>query len=103
MPTKYEIEEGGRFSFGGGWEGTISQVHPPHHIQFTPDGPEQAYLRFEIVATNDGCVFKLIDRMGPAQDAAKMFPDAPQHRKYQPGGPGTHWSGVVAGYHWFRR
>ena len=33
MPTKHEIEEGGRFSFEDGWDGTISQVHPPHHIQ----------------------------------------------------------------------
>ena len=52
MPTKYEIGEGGRFSFAGGWDGTISQVHPPHHVQFTPDKSQHAYLRFEITATN---------------------------------------------------
>jgi hypothetical protein len=40
--------------------------------------------------------------MGPAADAAKLFgPNAPRHRVYQPGGIGTHWSGIVSGYHAF--
>jgi uncharacterized protein YndB with AHSA1/START domain len=101
MPTKFEIEEGGRFSFGGGWDGTITEVHPPHHIQFTPDDSEDAYLRFEIVETNDGCLFRLIDKMGANQDTSKIFPDEAKHKTYQPGGPGTHWSGIITGYHGF--
>ena len=101
MPTEYEIVKGGRFSFQGGWDGTISQLYPPHNIQFTPDESQHAYLRFEITATNGGSVFKLIDKMGSAQDAARAFPGAPQHRIHQPGGPGTHWSGIIAGYHGF--
>lgn len=101
MPTKYEIVQGGRFSFQDGWDGTISQVHVLHLIQFTPDESQDAYLRFEILATDSGSIFKLIDRMGSAQDVAQTFPDAPQHRIYQPGGPGTHWSGIIAGYHGF--
>jgi hypothetical protein len=34
-------------------------------------------------------------------DAATLFPDSPDFHKYQPGGVGTHWSGVISGYHGF--
>ena len=51
---------------------------------------------------NGGCLFSLIDRMGEGVDANEIFAsDTPSHRLYQPGGPGTHWSGVAAGYHGF--
>lgn len=102
MPTPFEIEQGGRFSFGGGWGGTVTLVDPPRRIQFTPDESDEAYLRFEIEPSSDGCLFRLIDKMGPAVDAAKLFgADTPKHQVYQPGGVGTHWSGVVGGYHGF--
>ena len=100
MPTRYEIEEGGRFSFGGGWEGTVSEARPFRNIQFNVDGDSGGYLRFEIEANDGGCSFSLIDRMGDGRDT-KRWPDAPAHRTYQPGGPGTYWSGVAAGYHGF--
>ena len=102
MPTKFEIEKGGRFSFEGGWDGTISETCPFHHIQFDADGEGGAYLRFEIEANDGGCSFSLIDRMGEGADVKEMFgPDVAAHRVYQPGGLGTHWSGVTAGYHGF--
>ena len=102
MPTSFDIEEGGRFSFEGGWDGTITEVDPPHRIQFTPDDSDEAYLRFEIEKTEGGCLFKLTDKMGPALDALKHFgDDAPKFKIYQPGGIGTHWSGVASGYHGF--
>jgi uncharacterized protein YndB with AHSA1/START domain len=102
MPTSTKIEQGGRFSFAGGWEGTVTLFDPPRRIQFTPDESSEAYLRFEIEPTPSGCLFRLIDRMGPAADAAKLFgPGTPGHRIYQPGGIGTHWSGIVSGYHGF--
>lgn len=103
MPTAYEVEEGGPFSFEGGWDGTITRIEPPHLIEFTPADDPDGYLRFEIVEESDGvCLFRLTDRMGgQAIDAEKFFVDAPEHQKYQPGGAGTHWSGVVAGYHGF--
>ena len=59
------------------------------------------YLHFEIEANEGGSSFSLIDRMGEANET-KSWPDAPNHRTYQPGGPGTHWSGVAAGYHGFK-
>ena len=102
MPTPYEIEQGGRFSFEGGWAGTVTLVDPPRRIQFTPDESAEAYLRFEIEPAAGGCLFRLVDKMGPAADAARIFgSDASAHLVYQPGGIGTHWSGIISGYHGF--
>lgn len=101
MPTTDEVMAGERFDFQGGWGGTVAEYVRPRHVVFTPDGAEDAFLRFDIEADGDGCVFRLTDRMGSAVDAAKLFPDAPDYDKFQPGGPGTHWSGVLAGYHGF--
>lgn len=102
MPTDAEIEPGGRFSFGGGWEGTVTVVDPPHRIVFTPDDSGEAFLEFRIEATPTGSHFTLTDKMGPAADARKIFgADVPDDLVYQPGGPGTHWSGVASGYHGF--
>jgi hypothetical protein len=40
--------------------------------------------------------------VGAGADAKEKFPSTtPADRLYQPGGPGTHWSGVAAGYHGF--
>ena len=100
MPTRYEIAVNGRFAFDGGWEGTVSEASPFQHVQFDADGGGGACLRFEMAAGNGVCFFALIDRMGAGVDADN-WPDAPVHRRYQPGGPGTHWSGVAAGYHGF--
>ena len=101
MPTKYEIEEGGRFSFHEGWDGVVSELIPLHHIVFIPDESKDAYLRFDVIKTEAGCLFRLSDKMGPTVDASKKFPDSPDRLKYQPGGVGTHWSGTVSGYHSF--
>ena len=100
MPTKYEIEVKGRFSFDGGWEGIVSKARPFHHVQFDADGDGGAYLRFEMEAGNGVYRFPLIDRMGDGVNV-NNWADAPAHRIHQPGGPGTHWSGVAAGYHGF--
>ncbi len=102
MPTPFEIEQGGRFSFEGGWQGTVTRVEPPRCVQFTTDGSDEAWLRFEIEPTSEGCLFRLIDKMGASADPGKIFSgDTPEHLVYQPGGLGTHWSGVVSGYHGF--
>jgi uncharacterized protein YndB with AHSA1/START domain len=102
MPSVFEIEEGGRFAFEGGWEGSISESSPFRHIQFDVDGGGGGHLRFEIEPNDGGCLFSLIDRMGEGADSKDIFgPDAAAYRVNQPGGPGTHWSGVAAGYHGF--
>ena len=103
MPTKFGIEPGGPFSFEGGWDGTITRIEPPGLIQFNPQADsEDAWLRFKIEATSSGSLFKLTDRMGSTVDPLKIFSDdTPEFLIYQPGGIGTHWSGVAAGYHGF--
>ena len=76
MPTRLEIEEGGRFSFAGGWEGTISEIKRPHHVQFDVDGDRRGYLRFEVEANDGGSLFSLIDRMGDGEDVNEKQLDA---------------------------
>ncbi len=95
MPTKFEIRQGGRFSFEQGWDGVVSEVEPLHHVQFDGDGDSGGYLRFEIEANEDGCMFSLTDSMGDGtEDPEKIFgPDTPPHLIYQPGGP----DGVLGG------
>ena len=102
MPTDTEIEEGGRFSFTGGWDGTVTRVEPGRLVEFTPDAAEGASLRFELEETDAGFRFRLTDTMAPDADASALFgDDTAAVQKHQPGGPGTHWSGVAAGYHGF--
>ena len=59
MPTPFEIEEGGRFDWEGGTEGTITEIDPPHRIRFTPDHSDESYMLLEIEETKNGCLFKL--------------------------------------------
>ncbi|MDP7226873.1 MAG: hypothetical protein QF909_17095 [SAR202 cluster bacterium] len=88
-----------RFSFERGWDGTISEVDPQRAIQFNVEGEGGWYLRFEIEAADGGCTFTLTDRMGDGVDVNEIFdPETPKRHMYQPGGPGTHWNGVTAGY-----
>ena len=59
-------------------------------------------MLFEIEETKNDCLFKLTDKMAPALDALTYFPaDTPKYEIYQPGGIGTHWTGIVSGYHRF--
>lgn len=97
MVTELELRENGRFSFEGGWDGWISDMNPPHHLQFnvTP----VSYSRFELKADGHGTHFALIDRLPPDELAPAAQGDPLVTN--QPGGPGTHWSGVVAGWHCF--
>lgn len=102
MPTPFEIEEGGRFAWQGGWDGTITEIDPPHRIRFTPDYSDESSMLFEIQETKNGCLFTLTDKMAPALDALTHFPaGTPKYEIYQPGGIGTHWTGIVSGYHRF--
>jgi uncharacterized protein YndB with AHSA1/START domain len=103
MSTKFEIVLGGPFSFERGWSGTITRIEPGRLIQFNPDADsEDAYLRFEIESSTNGSLFRLTDKMPPDADPSKIFgDDTPEVQVHQPGGIGTHWSGVAAGYHGF--
>ena len=59
-------------------------------------------MLLEIEETKNGCLFKLTDKMEPDHDVLKFFSaDTHKHEIYQPGGIGTHWTGIVSGYHKF--
>ena len=86
MPTKYETEVTGRFSFDGGWEGTVSEARPFHNIQFDADGDCGAYLRFEMEAGNSVYRFALIEKMPRVAALPRLMP-RPRRKNAPPAGP----------------
>ncbi|MEM7117289.1 MAG: SRPBCC domain-containing protein [Chloroflexota bacterium] len=97
MPTKIELKENGKFSFEGGWDGWVSNLNPPYHLQFNVTAV--SYTRFELALTGTGTHFSLIDRLPPHELAPQPHDNVLATN--QPGGPSTHWTGVVAGWHCF--
>ncbi|MBV7335626.1 SRPBCC domain-containing protein [Chloroflexi bacterium TSY] len=110
METQLQLEVGGTFSFKHGWDGWIGDLSPDQAIQF--NSKEDAFTRFEIKPDAQETHFRLIDKLpkdfviqpGDRQDDPTKDADLEQMRRVeynQPGGPGTHWTGVVAGWHCF--
>lgn len=97
METTMEARVGGRFSFKDGWDGFVSAFEPGSAIAFSADQGGQT--RFEVADGADGTRFRLVDRMAPGAAAPEGGSGDPAVR--QPGGPGTHWVGVAAGWHDF--
>lgn len=97
METTMKARVGGRFSFKDGWDGVVSALEPGSAITFAAD--HGGRTRFEIEAIENGTHFRLVDRMAPGATA----PDggAGDIGVRQPGGPGTHWVGIVVGWHDF--
>ncbi len=101
MPTTLEPRVGGRFSCEGGWDGTISTWEPGRCFQF--DADEGGITRFAIEPDGTGTRFTLTDRLPPdisLTTEGATWQDMPVGAR-QPGGPGTHWPGVLAGWHGF--
>lgn len=96
--TKLELRVGGRFEFPT-WGGSIGKLEASSCIRFVAD--EGGYSEFQI------------EPLGQHQTLARIIDylpahlEVPQHVKNesdkrisaQPGGPGTHWAGVLAGWH----
>ena len=60
-----------------------------------------AFRRFSLVEKNDGVVVRLIDYMAPNLVVPyHVRVDGDSVEAHQPGGPGTHWRGVLAGWHY---
>ena len=100
MPTTIDLRVGGKFSFKGGWDGSIGRLEPRKNIQF--DSEHGGFTRFEVEEDGQAGIFALTDSL-PSDFAV---PVAVQERdgpllSSQPGGPGTHWVGVIAGWHAF--
>lgn len=90
---------GGRFDFEGGWAGNVTVFEPGSRVVFVPDSSDEASLAFRVTTAASGSRLILTDRMGPDVSAPDILPDLPESQRYQPGGPGTHWTGFLAGYH----
>ena len=110
MKTELDLRVGGAFSFEKGWDGWISELENQCYVQF--NSSHESFTRFEIELDVDGTLFHLIDKLpddfvmevGCRQDSPIEDSDTEKMRLVgynQPGGPGTHWTGVVAGWHAF--
>ncbi|MEM7033074.1 MAG: SRPBCC domain-containing protein [Chloroflexota bacterium] len=100
MPTELDLRNDGNYSFEGGWDGWISDLNPPHHLQF--NSSPTSFTRFEIEVRSEGVLLSLIDRLQVDVTPPKATEEDEDGIMYnQPGGPGTHWTGVIAGWHCF--
>lgn len=93
-PRQFELRLGGAFSHH--WENTITDFRARTFIDFAePTGIYKGTggMRFELAASgNDSTSFTFLDTWGP-----RVTP--PAGEEPQPGGPGTPWAGVAAGWH----
>ncbi len=97
-PTTLDACLGGRFSFEGAWDGVVSIYDPPSAIEFLADAGGRT--RFEIVPADSGILLTLVDVMAPGLEVpAHVFENEGAASAHQPGGPGTHWAGLIAGWH----
>ena len=95
MVTELEPHEGGKFSFQDGWNGWIGEWQEGKRIQF--NSAENAWTIFQIYPTSNVTIFTLFDRLKPDYLAG----DQADPMNFQPGGPGTHTAGLLAGWHDF--
>lgn len=90
-----ELRVGGAFNHH--WSNTVTAFKEGEFIDFAE--PKGSYagtggLRFELRPDGDGTMFTLLDTW---YDGSTFEEDNPL--AYQPGGPGTPWIGVAAGWH----
>jgi|GEM_PF-1383870 len=94
-PTRFELRKGGRFNHH--WNNTIVDFREAEYIDFAENSAEYAGtggMRFELAAANGSSTrFIFLDTWG-----RDMTPPAETGGE-QPGGPGTPWAGVAAGWH----
>ena len=96
MKTEMERSVGGHFNFEGGWTGWIGELKEQEHIQF--NSSDESYTRFELKqGINDNVGLRLVDKL--RQDLVAPSQEEIQNRQY--GGMGTHWVGLLAGWHDF--
>ena len=84
-------------TYAGGWDGWVSALEKPRFVQY--QSSDRSFTRFEMEPSGGGTDFALIDRLRP--DFAPTGDPSEPLMWHQAGGPGTHWTGVVAGWHSF--
>lgn len=96
--TKLELKVGGTFEFPT-WKGVVTRLEDFQCIRFTAEAG--GYSQFEIASVADNKTqASLIDFL----PAGMLVPDHLTHGTdvfgmKQHGGPGTHWAGLLAGWH----
>lgn len=93
-PEHFELRVGGEFRHH--WNNTIADFREGAFIDFAePTGTYKGTggMRFELTSSgSDSTLFTFLDTWGP-----RVQP--PTGAERQPGGPGTPWAGVAAGWH----
>jgi hypothetical protein len=84
-----------------GWEGWVEEFSAPFHIQYNTS--KISFTRFETITDSGSSIFRLIDKFNPTALCPNNLPTVPgipdDVLRNQPGGIGTHWVGIVAGWH----
>jgi len=91
-----DLRPGGVFSHH--WESRINDFKEREYIDIGDETFVGVGMRFELKADGEGTVFSFLDNWadGAVPDSTV---DAEPFSSAQPGGPGTPWSGVAAGWH----
>ncbi len=96
--TEMRSEAGARFVFEGAYAGHIARFEPMRQIVFAADDGgttefeltdcnfKTTLLLRDVLRPDFACPIHVLEREGPIS-------------AHQPGGPGTHWAGIVAGWH----
>ena len=95
METDLELQIDGKYEFKDGWSGWIGDFREHQFIQF--NSSNESFTRFELKPGPKVTELHLIDRLPP--DITAPSDNHLQNR--QPGGKGTHWVGLLAGWHDF--
>lgn len=99
FPAEFEARAGAPFNFAPeGWQGKIGVFEEGRELRF--DAVAGGWTWFSLDLIDGETVFKLRDYMAPdlivpddARTGSKSLTDD------QPGGEGTHWQGVLSGWH----
>ena len=99
FPVQFNAEAGAPFNFAPeGWHGTIGLFEEGKEIRF--DAVAGGWTWFRLHSEDDRTIFRLWDYLPPdfvVPDDVRG--DEEDLSEVQPGGSGTHWQGVLAGWH----
>ena len=99
IPVEFEPKLGGRFQFSPPeWYGTLGVYDEGKAIRF--DSVKGGWTALEVAGNDKASTLILRDYLPPEFELPASDKDGPDaHLFNQPGGKGTHWHGVLAGWH----
>lgn len=99
--AEFEAMPGADFNFApDGWHGRIGVFEEGRELRF--DAVKGGWTWFSLASVEGSTVFTLRDYMAPElviPDEIRSSADVARLKDDQPGGEGTHWQGVLAGWH----